>query len=139
MKLILESRIREDCRISASRSYACGLAGVRRRDGHRNPGLAPQLRIELSKDCVHDSGRKEDFSIRNGRRSVVNDRTVEGLNQTLHAGLHVEVIFQKRSNIRLRVPKILLSKDQRREEFFGIALEPIASYFDQCLLILIQD
>jgi hypothetical protein len=97
------------------------------------------LRIELGKDCVHDSGRKEDFSVRNGGRSVVNDRTVEGLNQTLHAGLHVEVIFKKRSNIRLRVPKILLSKDQRGEEFFSIALEPIASYFDQCLLILIQD
>src|ERR1700730_4562033 len=127
MKLILKSRIREDCRISASRSYACCLAGVRRRDGHRNPRLAPQLRIELSKDCVHDSGRKEDFSVRNGGRCVFNDRTVEGFDQIFHAGLHVEVIFKKRSNIRLRIPKILLSKYQRREEFFGIALESLSS------------
>ena len=97
------------------------------------------VRIQLDKNSVHDSGRQEDLSVRNGRRSVVNDRTVEGLNQTLHAGLHVEVIFKKRSNIRFGVPKILLSKDQRGEKFFGIALEPIASYFDQCLLILIQD
>jgi len=95
MKLILESRIREECSISASQSYACRLAGVRGRHGPRNPRLAPQLRIELSKDYVHDSGRKEDFSVRNGGRSVFNDRTVEGLNQTFHAGLHVEVIFKK--------------------------------------------
>src|SRR5262245_39518357 len=58
---------------------------------------------DLVENAVHDPRSHQDFPIWYRRRAVLGDRAVEGLDQALHAGLHVEVSFQEGSDIRFQV------------------------------------
>src|SRR6266705_946381 len=93
---------------------------------------------ELIEDGVHDSGGEKNFPVRYGHRRALNDRAVEGLDQILHTGLHVEVPCQERPHVRDQVFEMLLRKYYGGNELLGVALEPPSSKLDQCLLILIK-
>src|SRR6267378_6938587 len=94
---------------------------------------------ELVKDGVHDSRREEDFPIRNGQRSALDNRVVERFDQILHAGLHMEVPRQKRLCIRDDVFQVLRCEHYRGNELLRVALEPGAAKPDECLLILVKN
>jgi hypothetical protein len=69
-----------------------------------------QALVQLREDRIHYLSRKEDFTVRNWRRLPFYDGTVEGLDQILHAGLHVEVPCPKSTEIGNDISAILLGE-----------------------------
>src|SRR2546430_15091730 len=82
----------------------------------RTGGSAGSTRIaDLVEDGVHDAGGEKDLPIRNGYGGTAHDGAVEGLDQILHAGLHVEIPRQERPPVRDHVSQVLPGQDHRRD------------------------
>ena len=64
---------------------------------------------------------------------------IEGFDQILHAGLHVEVPRQKCSQICDQVSEMLPCHHDRGNEHLKIAFVSVSSQLDECLCILIQN
>src|SRR2546427_554409 len=96
-------------------------------------------RAELLKDRVHDSGGEQNLPIGYRHRRPVGNRTVEGLDQVPHAGVHVKVSCQKSPQVPDGVSDVLFRKYHRRDELVDVARELPAAKLDQCLVILIEN
>src|SRR5205809_648808 len=80
----------------------------------RTGGSAGSTRIaDLVEDGVHDAGGEKDLPIRNGYGRTAHDGAVEGLDQILHAGLHVEIPRQERPPVRDRSEERRVGKECR--------------------------
>src|SRR5947208_13945272 len=91
----------------------------------------PRLRInygsgrrELSENSIHYSSGEKDLSVRYGHRSVVNDRTVESVDQVLHPRPHLHVPCQESLYVSQEVLEMLLGENHRGNELLEVALEP---------------
>src|SRR5438270_5633735 len=91
------------------------------------------------KDGVHDSGSEQDFAIRNGQGSILTDRTVEGFNQILYAGIHMEVPSQEQSYVSEEVSEMLFRKQHWGNEVVGVTLEFRAPKPEHDFVILIEN
>src|SRR5438046_9752371 len=106
----------------------------------RTGGSAGSTRIaDLVEDGVHDAGGEKDLPIRNGYGRTAHDGAVEGLDQILYAGLHVEIPRQERPPVRDHVSQALTGQDHRRDELLHVALEPSAPGREQGRLDMVQD
>src|SRR5882724_13549847 len=117
------------------------LASAHRRPApSRTGGRAGSTRItDLVEDGVHEAGREKDFPIWDGDWRAAHDGAVEGLDQILHARLHVEIPRQERPPVRDHVPQVLAGQAHRRDELLHVALEASASERDQRFLVLDED
>jgi hypothetical protein len=94
----------------------------------RMPGRP--FRFKLKEDRVHDPRRQDNFAIRDGHGRILINRAVEGLDQKLHAGLHVEIPGQESPHVLGQVTEILLCNRYRWDELLEEAFEPRAAKLD---------
>src|SRR4029077_8738833 len=80
----------------------------------------------------------KNLTVRDGYLRAVQDRTVESLNQILHARRHMEVPAQERPDVPHQVPDMLLRKYHRWNEGLEVAWKLLSAQLDQSLLIRIE-
>lgn len=90
---------------------------------------------------VHDLRGQENFSVRNRRRRIVNDRVIERRNERQQSRFiwKMEVILRESGNVPRKITSVLPSENQRRNKEPDVALIFLIVQLQYHLMIVVNE
>src|SRR6516164_10923409 len=87
-----------------------------------NTAVCPVHAFQLLEDGIHYLRCEQNFPVRNRRRRIVANRSIEALDEISHSGIQVKVTRQEQTSVVDEISQILANCLSRRNKLIGIAL-----------------